>query len=86
MRKSEIYDRCVAELQKALSSGKFGRARYKSSGVALSVTETKEGLVSRAWGFLFDDPDRTARCTEVHVSYYGESVALERLLKEVTTK
>jgi hypothetical protein len=51
-----------------------------------SVTETKEGLVSRAWGFLFDDPDRTARCTEVHVSYYGESVALERLLKEVTTK
>jgi hypothetical protein len=83
MRKSELYDRCVFEINQKLVSGKFGNARYKSAGIALSNTESKDGPVSMCWGILFTDPDRSARCTQIHTSYYSESVALEKLLQEI---
>lgn len=84
MRKSEIYDKCVYEIEQALLWGKFGK--FDSSGVVLSVTEGKAGPVSRAWGIVYNDPDKPERCTEVHVSYYGESVAFGKLLKEIQSK
>ncbi len=89
MRKSEIYDKCVFELEKAYLSGKLNSLLTKgtnSTAVVLSVTEGEAGPISRCWGVVFKDPDTTTRCTEVHVSYYGESVVLEKLLKEITRK
>lgn len=84
MRKSEIYDKCVYEIEQALLWGKFGR--FECSGVVLSLTEGKAGSISRAWGVVYNDPDKPQRCTEIHTSYYGESVALEKLLKEIHSK
>lgn len=85
MRKSEVYDRCVYEIQKATLSGKFPNMNsHKSSGIFLSSTDGEAGPISRAWGCVFTDTDELVRCTEVHTSYYGESVSLEKLLKEIT--
>lgn len=97
MRKSEIFDRCVYTIEKLLREQKlklpppicstphfwFASGRKIHSGIVISTVEGEAGSITRAWGIVFVDVDRPQRCTNIHTSYYGESVALGKLLDEL---
>lgn len=97
MRKSEIFDRCAYTIDKLLRERKlriqppistkahvwFAEGRIVHSGITVSTFEGQAGFITRAWGTVFVDPDRPQRCTSIHTSYYGESVALGKLLDEL---
>lgn len=53
------------------------------SGIAVSTVEGEAGMITRAWGIAFTNPDYPLRCTDIHSSYYGESVALDKLWREL---
>lgn len=91
MRKSEVFDRCIYSLTEALKTGKIktkwltdkGGQTCFHAGITVSSSMGEAGPISRAWGIVFNSPDRPLRCTQVHVSYYGESVVLSKLLEEI---
>lgn len=53
------------------------------SGICVSTVEGEAGLITRAWGIAFTNADYPLRCTDIHTSYYGESVALDKLFREL---
>lgn len=97
MRKSELFDRCVYTIEKLLGERKlhiqppiatkphlwFADGRQIHSAITISTVEGEAGSITRAWGIVFVDPDKPQRCTMIHTSYYGESVALGKLLTEL---
>lgn len=96
MRKSELFDRCVSRVEQLLARRKlrlktyynefpqnfFVRERKIYGGIIVSNSEGEAGIITRAWGIVFINPDDTFRCTDIHTSYYGESVALGKLWLE----
>ena len=96
MRKSELFDRCVYSIDKLRAEHKLSlkpiiveqslNASSKlCSGISVSTVEGEAGLITRAWGFVFINCDNPIRCTNIHTSYYGESVVLEKLLRELNS-
>ncbi len=97
MRKSELFDRCVFQVEELLKKRKLRLlTRQKQvaqhyftsnygihSGISVSTVETEVGFITRAWAFVFVDVDHPLRCSEIHTSYYGESVALGKLWVEL---
>jgi hypothetical protein len=102
MRKSELFDRCVYDIDKLLSEHKLQvnlplvvctpQIYYANhiiagakvcSGICVSTVEGEAGLITRAWGIVFTNPDYPLRCTEIQSSYYSESVALDKLWREL---
>lgn len=97
MRKSELFDKCVHHIEQLLRQRRlYIRNPYRCqaqhyfaaglpvySAIALSTVEGEAGVITRAWGMVFVDPDKPLRCTDVHNSFYGESVALGKLLREL---
>ncbi len=95
MRKSELFDRCVYSIDKLRASHKLSLKPIKAcpasinafdglcSGIAVSTVEGEAGLITRAWGFVFIDCDSPMRVTDIHTSYYGEGVALDKLWREL---
>jgi hypothetical protein len=90
--KNELFDRCITSLEVRLNERKLSRhkappAYYANAqisvGIALSTIDGEAGTITRAWGFIFNNPDYPLRCTDIHSSYYGEAIALDRLFKEL---
>ena len=94
MRKSELFDRCVFFIDKLRTEHKLSMKPIQPnvaltapnrlySGIAVSTVEGEAGLVTRAWGFVFTNPDSPMRVTDIHSSFYGEGVVLDKLWREL---
>jgi hypothetical protein len=97
MNKTAIFDQCVSTIEKLLSERKlkivapisarpqhwFAEGRQIFSGITVSTVEGEAGIITRVWGIVFVDPTNVKCCTNIHTSYYGESFALQKLLKEL---
>jgi hypothetical protein len=94
MRKSELFDRCVYAIDKLRTNGRLslksiiaepalGAPCKVCSGISVSTVEGEAGLITRAWGFIFTSPDKPMRCTDIHTSFYGEGVVLDKLWREL---
>jgi hypothetical protein len=97
MRNDDMLQRCQAKLEQALLNRQlYVRASYLCkaqswfvstakihTGITISTIEGESGPITRTWGILFIEADKPLRCTEIHSSFYGESVALRKLLQEI---
>ena len=91
MRKSELFDRCVYQIDKLRTDRKLSlkpiipdSAPGKlCSGISISTVEGEAGLITRAWGFVFTSVDKPMRVTDIHSSFYGEGVVLDKLWREL---
>lgn len=92
MRHPELFDRCFSAIEALRLAKKLpirtcataNKQRTKlCSGIAVSTTDGEAGLITSAWGFVFLSIDHPMRCTEIHTSYYGETVALGKLWQEL---
>ena len=90
---TEIIERCLAANKLYIKFPYTCKAQFYfaqgitiNTAIVLSSREGKAGPITRAWGIVFTDPDRPIRCTEVHTSYYGELMVLNKLLVELQNK
>lgn len=94
MKKSELFDRCVYFIDKLRAEHKLSLKSVQSnialkapnklcSGIAVSTVEGEAGPITRAWGFVFTSPDNPMRVTDIHSSFYGEGVVLDKLWREL---
>lgn len=98
MRKSEVFDRCVSLIAKRLTERTlnikhpyickaqhyFAQGTQPVSGIIVSTVDGQAGPITRAWGIVYVNTEYPVRCTEICTSYYGESVALEKLYRELS--
>lgn len=80
LRERKLY---IKQPYRCLAQHYFVNYNTPLSGVTVSTVEGEAGMLSRAWGIVFIDVDKPQRCTDIHTSYYGESVALGKLFKEL---
>lgn len=97
MLKSEIYNNCSYRLEQLLREHKlkiktpiceppqrwFAWNKHIYTGIVISTIEGEAGIITRVWGVVFVDNDKTFRCTDVHTSFYSDSIALEKLSREL---
>lgn len=92
-----VSDECLLHLARLLEKGKlyikhpytcsvviyFPLGSKIHTGIVTSVVEGEAGIITRVWGVTYIDSDKVLRCTDIHTSYYGESVALNKLLDKL---